>query len=135
MGREEGLGNDIFKKTSKCELNFQKKFDPTHVQQFIFIFYIPSRVLTKVNAWNPIPYIPFKEFLKVLLVFTSSSFKGPELMRKFKLRPLQQGYNNQYDPTIEPSVANVFASASFRFNVLKIFERFLANLKNPNSIF
>ena len=35
-------------------------------------------------------------------------------MAKFKLRPLQGGYSNQYDPTIEPGIANVFATASYR---------------------
>lgn len=36
-------------------------------------------------------------------------------MKKFRLRPLKGGYNNNFDPNQDPRVPNVFAAASFRF--------------------
>ncbi len=35
-------------------------------------------------------------------------------MKRYLLRPLREGYNNQYNPKMDPSVSNEFSSASFR---------------------
>merc|ERR1719209_142563 len=36
-------------------------------------------------------------------------------MGKLDILPVLYGYNNKYDPTINPTITNVFASAAFRF--------------------
>jgi len=36
-------------------------------------------------------------------------------MEDSQLKPLENGYQKQYDGTVNPSMANVFATAAFRF--------------------
>ena len=38
-----------------------------------------------------------------------------EYMDESQLKPLDNGYFKQYDPQVNPSIANVFAAAAFRF--------------------
>ncbi|XP_017781292.1 PREDICTED: thyroid peroxidase-like [Nicrophorus vespilloides] len=54
-----------------------------------------------------IQQITYKEFLPVLL--------GEEVMRLFDLDLLQKGYYNGYDGRVNPSPANSFSAAAFRF--------------------
>ena len=49
------------------------------------------------------------------IFYTFTFVKGHQLMKKFRLKPLRSGYNNNFDPKIDPRVPNVFAAASFRF--------------------
>ena len=37
------------------------------------------------------------------------------MMKKFRLKPLRGGYNNNFNSKVDPRVPNVFAAASFRF--------------------
>ena len=41
---------------------------------------------------------------------------GENYMKSFQLNPLEpnQGYNNLYDPNINPSITNEFATAAYR---------------------
>ena len=41
--------------------------------------------------------------------------KGHQMMKKFRLKPLRGGYNNNFNSKVDPRVPNVFAAASFRF--------------------
>lgn len=52
-------------------------------------------------------HITYSEFVPILL--------GNDLMTKLELHPLDEGYSRDYDPKIDPRVANVFAAAAFRF--------------------
>ena len=36
-------------------------------------------------------------------------------MGKLDILPVPYGYNNKYNPAINPTITNVFASAAFRF--------------------
>ena len=36
-------------------------------------------------------------------------------MEDSQLKPLENGYYKQYDTKVNPSIANVFATAAFRF--------------------
>ena len=42
-------------------------------------------------------------------------FLGMQYMEESQLKPLENGYSKQYNPKINPSIANVFATAAFRF--------------------
>lgn len=52
-------------------------------------------------------HITFNEFLPLIL--------GTEYMRTFELLPTQKGYTQLYNPAIDPSITNAFATAAFRF--------------------
>lgn len=52
-------------------------------------------------------HITYKEFLPILL--------GQDLMQKFHLNPKKNSYFTKYNDSIDPSVANNFATAAFRF--------------------
>lgn len=47
-------------------------------------------------------------------------------MQKFRLRPRNRGYSNNFDPKQDPRVPNVFAAASFRFGHTMIPEEVVA---------
>merc|ERR1712226_463091 len=51
-------------------------------------------------------HITYNEFLPTVL--------GKEIMQQYDLILVKQGYYNGYDPSINPSVSNVFATAAFR---------------------
>ena len=40
---------------------------------------------------------------------------GPDYMSELDILPVSYGYNNKYDPKVNPTIANHFATASFRF--------------------
>nr|XP_023023971.1 chorion peroxidase [Leptinotarsa decemlineata] len=52
-------------------------------------------------------HITYNEFLPILL--------GDNLMKKFDLYPMKKGYFKNYSEEIDPSIANNFAAANFRF--------------------
>ncbi|CAG9828281.1 unnamed protein product [Diabrotica balteata] len=54
-----------------------------------------------------IQHITYNEFLPILL--------GHNLMRKYDLLPLKWGYSKKYNDSLNPDIANNFATAAFRF--------------------
>lgn len=54
-----------------------------------------------------IQHITYREFLPVLL--------GAEVMDLFELNVLSKGYYEEYDVRADPTVANSFATAAYRF--------------------
>ena len=52
-------------------------------------------------------HITYNEFLPLVL--------GPEYMRTFSLHPVQKGYTNLYNPEVDPTITNAFATAAYRF--------------------
>ncbi|XP_037781147.1 chorion peroxidase-like [Penaeus monodon] len=54
-----------------------------------------------------IQQITYRDFLPIVL--------GDALMREFDLYPLPAGYSNSYNPSIDASIANAFATAAYRF--------------------
>ena len=58
-------------------------------------------------------------------------------MKRYLLRPIREGYNNQYNTKMDPSVSNEFAAAAFRHvetdfqnsTVKKIFNLFLTSFR------
>ncbi|GLV44597.1 uncharacterized protein CBL_13471 [Carabus blaptoides fortunei] len=54
-----------------------------------------------------IQHITYREFLPIIL--------GHEVMKLFDLQLLPKGYNNGYDPNVNPSPANAFTAAAYRF--------------------
>ncbi|KAF7287487.1 hypothetical protein GWI33_001451 [Rhynchophorus ferrugineus] len=69
-------------------------------------------------------HITYNEFLPILL--------GKHVMEKYELSPKRQGYFYKYNPTIDPSVANVFAASAFRFahSLIPTLIKILANHSN-----
>ncbi|XP_072402759.1 salivary peroxidase/catechol oxidase isoform X2 [Diabrotica undecimpunctata] len=54
-----------------------------------------------------IQHITYNEFLPILL--------GHNLMQKYDLLPLKWGYSKKYNDSLNPDIANNFATAAFRF--------------------
>lgn len=54
-----------------------------------------------------IQHITFNEWLPIIL--------GMNYMDENRLSPLKSGMSNDYDPDVEPSITNAFATAAFRF--------------------
>ncbi|XP_037781146.1 peroxidase-like protein 3 [Penaeus monodon] len=54
-----------------------------------------------------IQQITYRDFLPVIL--------GETAMQDFKLYPLSTGYTDDYEPTLDASVVNVFGAAAYRF--------------------
>ena len=60
--------------------------------------------------------INFGEFyFKISLTSNVHNHLGNQYMEDSQLKPLENGYQKQYDGTVNPSMANVFATAAFRF--------------------
>ncbi|XP_072760904.1 uncharacterized protein [Anoplolepis gracilipes] len=71
-----------------------------------------------------IQHITYREFLPIVL--------GPQVMKIFDLEVLKKGYYEGYDPTINPTIANAFSTAAYRFGhslVQHSFVRFNSNHK------
>ncbi|XP_076624546.1 uncharacterized protein LOC143343486 [Colletes latitarsis] len=84
-----------------------------------------NRLATKLAALNPhwgdeklfqesrrivgaiVQHITYREFLPIVL--------GQDVMKIFGLEVLKKGYYEAYDPTLNPTVANEFSSAAYRF--------------------
>ncbi|XP_023309880.1 myeloperoxidase [Anoplophora glabripennis] len=66
-------------------------------------------------------HITYNEFLPALL--------GKNIMNKFDLSPQTRGYFRKYNESINPSIANNFATAAFRFahSIIPGLMKFLAN--------
>ncbi|XP_051163553.1 uncharacterized protein LOC127282981 isoform X2 [Leptopilina boulardi] len=54
-----------------------------------------------------IQHITYREFLPIVL--------GQDVMKIFKLEIMRNGYSDEYDPDVNPNVANEFITAAFRF--------------------
>ena len=52
-------------------------------------------------------HITYNEWLPIIL--------GVEYMEELDILPVLAGYSSKYDPTINPTILNSFASAAFRF--------------------
>ncbi len=52
-------------------------------------------------------HITYNEWLPIVL--------GPRVLEIFELKLLPQGYYNQYNSTVNPTISNAFASAAFRY--------------------
>ncbi|XP_076381230.1 uncharacterized protein LOC117226264 [Megalopta genalis] len=99
-----------------------------------------NRIATKLAALNPqwsdeklfqesrrivgavVQHITYREFLPIVL--------GPDVMKIFDLGVLKKGYYTGYDPSVNPTVANEFSAAAYRFGhslVQRSFVRFDGN--------
>ena len=87
----------------------------------IFLFIFIARNLKSINPqWNDEKlfqeskrivnaqwqHIVYNEWLPIIL--------GDQYMNSFGLRPLTQGFNNNYKNNIDPRITNAFATAGFR---------------------
>ncbi|XP_071637143.1 uncharacterized protein [Temnothorax longispinosus] len=54
-----------------------------------------------------VQHITYREFLPIIL--------GPQVMKIFDLEVLKKGYYEGYDPTVNPTIANSFSTAAYRF--------------------
>ncbi|XP_046823371.1 uncharacterized protein LOC124426120 [Vespa crabro] len=84
-----------------------------------------NRLATKLVALNPhwsdertfqetrkiigafVQHITYREFLPIIL--------GNEVMKVFDLEVLTKGYYHGYDPSVNPTIANSFSTAAYRF--------------------
>ncbi|KAK2162849.1 hypothetical protein LSH36_90g01024, partial [Paralvinella palmiformis] len=71
------------------------------------LFEETRRIVTAMWQW-----VVFNEYLPVIL--------GPHIMRHYGIVSPAQGYSNGYQKTINPSVANSFATAAMRFGHTQI---------------
>ncbi|XP_054007680.1 uncharacterized protein LOC128891843 [Hylaeus anthracinus] len=104
-----------------------------------------NRIATKLAALNPrwsdeklfqesrrivgaiIQHVTYREFLPIVL--------GPDVMKIFKLEVLKKGYYDGYDPTVNPTVANGFSTAAYRFGHSLVQHSFVRFDSNHQPIF
>ncbi|KYN35083.1 Chorion peroxidase, partial [Trachymyrmex septentrionalis] len=71
-----------------------------------------------------VQHITYREFLPIIL--------GPQVMKIFDLEVHKKGYYKGYDPTVNPTIANSFSTAAYRFGhslIQRSFIRFDSNHK------
>lgn len=73
-----------------------------------------------------IQHITYHEFLPLVL--------GREVMQLFDLKVRQTGFYDGYDPKVNPTVANAFSTAAFRFGHSMIQSTLMRSDKNHNFI-
>lgn len=74
-----------------------------------------------------IQHVTYREFLPILL--------GPEVMELFELNLLSKGYFEGYNSRIDPTVANSFATAAFRFGHSLVQNSFVRTDSKHRTIF
>ncbi|XP_029672350.1 uncharacterized protein LOC115240990 [Formica exsecta] len=74
-----------------------------------------------------IQHITYREFLPIVL--------GPRVMKIFDLEVLKKGYYEGYDPTINPTIANSFSTAAYRFGHSLVQQSFIRFDSNHRPIF
>ncbi|XP_018575206.1 uncharacterized protein LOC108913999 [Anoplophora glabripennis] len=62
---------------------------------------------TRKIVYALVQHITYREFLPIVL--------GPEVMDLFELRLVRKGYYTQYDSKVNPTIANSFSTAAYRF--------------------
>ncbi|XP_043251022.1 uncharacterized protein LOC122396559 [Colletes gigas] len=104
-----------------------------------------NRLATKLAALNPhwgdeklfqesrrivgaiVQHITYREFLPIVL--------GQDVMKIFGLEVLKKGYYESYDPALNPTVANEFSSAAYRFGHSLVQHSFVRFDSNHQPIF
>ncbi|XP_075215946.1 uncharacterized protein LOC142321606 [Lycorma delicatula] len=73
-------------------------------------------------------HVTYNEFLPVIL--------GPKMMEKLELNSEKDGYFKGYDPNINPTVSNNFATAAFRFahTLLPGMMKLMKNMSNEETV-
>ena len=61
----------------------------------------------KLTCTAQMQHITYNEWLPIIL--------GMQYMDDFNLKPTDFGHTKQYDPEVNPSITNAFATAAFRF--------------------
>ncbi|XP_020294336.1 uncharacterized protein LOC109859976 isoform X2 [Pseudomyrmex gracilis] len=74
-----------------------------------------------------VQHITYREFLPIVL--------GPQVMKIFDLEVLKKGYYEGYDPTVNPTVANSFSTAAYRFGHSLVQQSFVRFDSNHRPIF
>lgn len=69
-----------------------------------------------------VQHITYREFLPLVL--------GREVCKLFDLELLSNGYYNQYDIRVNPTVANSFSAAAFRFGHSLIQNTYMRSTRN-----
>ena len=92
-----------------------------YYKNYFYFFIFTARNLKSINPqWNDEKlfqeskrivnaqwqHIVYNEWLPIIL--------GDQYMNSFGLRPLTQGFNNNYKNDIDPRITNAFATAGFR---------------------
>ncbi|KAI4489483.1 hypothetical protein M0802_011095 [Mischocyttarus mexicanus] len=104
-----------------------------------------NRLATKIGELNPhwrdekifqeirkiigaiVQHITYREFLPIVL--------GNEVMKVFDLEVLTKGYYNGYDPSVNPTIANSFSTAAYRFGHSLVQHSFLRFDTNHRPLF
>ncbi|KAG5346597.1 PERC peroxidase, partial [Acromyrmex charruanus] len=113
---------------------------PALISLHVVFLRLHNRIATELSALNSqwsdeklfqearrivgavIQHITYREFLPIIL--------GPQVMKIFDLEVHKKGYYKGYDPTVNPTIANSFSTAAYRFGhslVQRSFIRFDSN--------
>ncbi|KAI4487501.1 hypothetical protein M0804_005650 [Polistes exclamans] len=74
-----------------------------------------------------VQHITYREFLPIVL--------GNEVMKVFDLEVLTKGYYDGYDPSVNPTIANSFSTAAYRFGHSLVQHSFLRFDRNHRRLF
>jgi len=67
-----------------------------------------------------IGWYSFSKYIIISLtnILFDISFKGRTVMKAFNILPKSYGFTYDYDPKLNPSILNSFATAAYRFHTL-----------------
>ncbi|KAF3424880.1 hypothetical protein E2986_02079, partial [Frieseomelitta varia] len=74
-----------------------------------------------------VQHITYREFLPIVL--------GQDVMKIFGLELLKKGYYEGYDPTVDPTIANGFSTAAYRFGHSLVQQSFVRFTSDHQPIF